>query len=70
MTRIAGGIAGNVIPDRVECGAQLPLRARAARRRRREARLAELCGGHGELEVLGQRAERRRRGVAPATSGG
>ena len=51
VTRIAGGIAGNVIPDRVECG----LNFRYAPGRtpdEAEARLAELCGGHGELEVL------------------
>ena len=29
VTQIAGGIAANVIPDRVECARQLPLRARA-----------------------------------------
>jgi succinyl-diaminopimelate desuccinylase len=51
VTRIAGGIAANVIPDRVECGVNFryaPGRTPAAG----EARLAELCAGHGELEVL------------------
>ena len=51
VTRIAGGIADNVIPDRVECAAELPLRARAQSPREAEARLAELCGGHGELRI-------------------
>ena len=35
VTRIAAGIAGNVIPDRAELPPQLPLRPRAQRRRRR-----------------------------------
>lgn len=51
VTRIAGGIAGNVIPDRVECHlnyryapGRLPGEA--------EERLAALCAGHGELDVV------------------
>jgi succinyl-diaminopimelate desuccinylase len=51
VTRITGGIAGNVIPDRVECGLNFryaPGRTPAEG----EARLARLCAGHGELEVL------------------
>ena len=51
VTQIAGGIAGNVIPDRVECRRQLPLRARAARPRRPRRGCAELCAGHGELRI-------------------
>jgi succinyl-diaminopimelate desuccinylase len=51
VTRIGGGIAGNVIPDRVEC--QLNFRYAPGRSpEEAEARLAELCAGHGELEVL------------------
>jgi len=50
VTSIAGGIAGNVIPDRVDCHLNFrsaPGRSPAGA----EARLAELCGGHGELRV-------------------
>jgi succinyl-diaminopimelate desuccinylase len=50
VTRIAGGIADNVIPDRVDCHVNFryaPGRTAAAA----EARLAELCAGHGELTV-------------------
>jgi succinyl-diaminopimelate desuccinylase len=50
VTRIAGGIAANVIPDSVECHVNFryaPGRSPAAA----EARLAELCAGHGELRV-------------------
>jgi succinyl-diaminopimelate desuccinylase len=50
VTRIAGGIARNVIPDRAECHVNFryaPGRAPDAA----EARLAELCGGHGELRI-------------------
>jgi succinyl-diaminopimelate desuccinylase len=52
VTRIAGGIAGNVIPDRVECALNFryaPGRTPAEA----EARLVELCGGHGEVEIVG-----------------
>jgi succinyl-diaminopimelate desuccinylase len=52
VTRINGGVAGNVIPDRVEGWLNFryaPGRAPADA----EARLAELCGGHGEIEILG-----------------
>jgi succinyl-diaminopimelate desuccinylase len=52
VTRIAGGIAGNVIPDRADCG--LNFRYAPGRTAQgAEARLAELCGGHGELEIVG-----------------
>jgi succinyl-diaminopimelate desuccinylase len=50
VTRIAGGIAANVIPDRAECHVNFryaPGRGAADA----EARLAELCGGHGELRI-------------------
>src|SRR5215210_7103576 len=50
VTKIAGGIAGNVIPDRVDCHVNFryaPGRAAADA----EARLATLCGGHGELVI-------------------
>jgi len=50
VTRIAGGIAGNVIPDRVDC--HLNFRVAPGRTPDgAETRLAELCGGHGELRV-------------------
>lgn len=52
VTRIAGGVAGNVVPDHVECWLNFryaPGRAPADA----EARLAELCGGHGTVEVVG-----------------
>ena len=50
VTQIAGGIAANVIPDRVECHVNFryaPGRAPAEA----EARLHELCGEHGELRI-------------------
>jgi succinyl-diaminopimelate desuccinylase len=50
VTRIAGGIAANVVPDRAEAHVNYryaPGRSAAAA----EARLAELTGGHGTLEV-------------------
>jgi len=50
VTRIAGGIAANVIPDRVECHVNFryaPGRDAGGA----ETRLAELCAGHGELRV-------------------
>ena len=50
VTRIAGGIAMNVVPDRAECHVNYryaPGRAPEAA----EARLAELCGSTGELVV-------------------
>jgi succinyl-diaminopimelate desuccinylase len=52
VTQIAGGVAGNVVPDHVECS----LNFRYAPGRtpgEGEARLHELCGGHGEIEVIG-----------------
>jgi succinyl-diaminopimelate desuccinylase len=50
VTQVAGGIAANVIPDRAECHVNYryaPGRSPQAA----EARLAELCGGTGELLV-------------------
>jgi succinyl-diaminopimelate desuccinylase len=50
VTQIAGGIAANVIPDRAECHVNFryaPGRTPAEA----EARLAELCAGHGELRI-------------------
>jgi succinyl-diaminopimelate desuccinylase len=50
VTQIAGGIAQNVIPDRVEC--QLNFRYAPGRSpQEAEARIAELCAGHGELRI-------------------
>jgi succinyl-diaminopimelate desuccinylase len=52
VTRISGGVAGNVIPDRVECW--LNFRYAPGRApEEAEARLAELCGDHGEIEITG-----------------
>jgi succinyl-diaminopimelate desuccinylase len=52
VTRIAGGIATNVVPDRVEC--HLNVRYAPGRTpEEAEARLAELTAGHGEVEVTG-----------------
>jgi succinyl-diaminopimelate desuccinylase len=50
VTKVAGGIAMNVIPDRVDCHLNFryaPGRSPAEA----EARLAELVGGHGELSI-------------------
>src|SRR4051795_10197637 len=48
VTRIAGGIAGNVIPDRAE--AHVNFRYAPGRTpEEAAARVAELCDGHGEL---------------------
>ena len=50
VTRIAGGIAGNVIPDRVTC--HLNFRYAPGRPpAEAEARLRELCAGHGDVAV-------------------
>jgi succinyl-diaminopimelate desuccinylase len=52
VTQIHGGVAGNVVPDHVECA----LNFRYAPGRMPEegaARLAELCGGHGSIEIVG-----------------
>jgi succinyl-diaminopimelate desuccinylase len=50
VTRIAGGIASNVIPDRVDC--HLNFRYAPGRSpEEAEVRLAELTGGHGELRM-------------------
>jgi succinyl-diaminopimelate desuccinylase len=50
VTTIAGGIAANVIPDRVECHVNFRY-APGRSPQEAEARLAELCAGHGELRV-------------------
>jgi succinyl-diaminopimelate desuccinylase len=50
VTRIAGGIAGNVIPDRAECHVNFRY-APGRSAREAEERLAELCGGRGELRI-------------------
>jgi succinyl-diaminopimelate desuccinylase len=50
VTRIAGGIAANVIPDRVEC--HVNFRTAPGRSpEEAEARLRELCGERGELRI-------------------
>ena len=50
VTRIAGGIADNVIPDSVDC--HLNFRSAPGRSpAEAEARLRELCGGHGSIAV-------------------
>jgi succinyl-diaminopimelate desuccinylase len=50
VTRIAGGIAGNVIPDRVDC--HLNFRYAPGRdATEAEVRLRELCDGDGELRI-------------------
>jgi succinyl-diaminopimelate desuccinylase len=52
VTRINGGVAGNVVPDRVECW----LNYRYAPGRTQDEGLAQLealCAGHGRLEVVG-----------------
>ncbi len=52
VTRVAGGIAGNVIPD--ECTCHVNFRYAPGRSpREAEARVRELCGGLGELRVEG-----------------
>jgi succinyl-diaminopimelate desuccinylase len=52
VTRIGGGIAANVIPE--TCTAQVNFRYAPGRTpQEAEARLHELCGGLGELEITG-----------------
>jgi succinyl-diaminopimelate desuccinylase len=50
VTKIAGGIAANVIPDRVECHVNYRY-APGRSAHDAEARLAQLCAGHGELVI-------------------
>jgi succinyl-diaminopimelate desuccinylase len=50
VTRIAGGIAANVIPDRADCHVNFRY-APGRTPTDAEARLAELCAGHGELAI-------------------
>lgn len=50
VTRIAGGIAGNVIPDRAECLVNFRY-APGRSPQEADARLRELCDGHGELRI-------------------
>jgi succinyl-diaminopimelate desuccinylase len=50
VTQIAGGIAANVIPDTVECHVNFRY-APGRSAESAEARLAELCAGHGDLRV-------------------
>lgn len=50
VTRIAGGIAGNVIPDRVECHVNFRY-APGRSPQEAEAELVRLCDGHGELRI-------------------
>ena len=50
VTKIAGGIAGNVIPDRAECHVNFRY-APGRTAREAEERLGELCAGHGELRI-------------------
>lgn len=50
VTRIAGGIAANVIPDRVDCHVNFRY-APGRTASEAEARLATLCAGHGELTI-------------------
>jgi succinyl-diaminopimelate desuccinylase len=50
VTKIAGGIAGNVIPDRVDCHVNYRY-APARSAGEAEERLAALCAGHGELTI-------------------
>jgi succinyl-diaminopimelate desuccinylase len=50
VTRIAGGIAANVIPDRVDCHVNFRY-APGRSAGEAEARLAMLCAGHGELTI-------------------
>ena len=49
VTKIAGGVAMNVVPDHVEAW----LNFRYAAGTDGPARLAEICAGHGELEIVG-----------------
>ena len=50
VTRVAGGIADNVIPDRAVCRVNYRY-APGRSAESAEARLAELCGGAGALEI-------------------
>jgi succinyl-diaminopimelate desuccinylase len=50
VTRIAGGIASNVVPDLAAAGVNFRY-APGRTPQEAEARLAELCAGHGELRI-------------------
>ena len=50
VTRITGGIAGNVIPDRVECHVNFRY-APGRSPQEAEAEFVRLCEGHGELRI-------------------
>jgi succinyl-diaminopimelate desuccinylase len=50
VTRIAGGFADNVIPDRVDCHVNYRY-APGRSAEDAEARLAAMCAGHGELAI-------------------
>jgi len=50
VTRITGGIAANVIPDRVECHVNYRY-APGRSPEQAEAELVRLCEGHGELRI-------------------
>jgi succinyl-diaminopimelate desuccinylase len=50
VTKVAGGIAMNVIPDEAQCHVNFRY-APGRTPQEAEARLAELCGSHGELRI-------------------
>ena len=60
VTQIHGGVATNVIPARVECNAQLPLRARPHAGRGRGARARARRARRRDRPELGRRARRPR----------
>jgi succinyl-diaminopimelate desuccinylase len=53
VTRIAGGIAGNVVPDRAECHLNFRYAPHRSPAEAEERLLTHWCGGAGEVEVLG-----------------
>ncbi len=50
VTRISGGIAMNIIPDTAECHVNYRY-APGRTKEQAEARLEEMCGGHGSLRI-------------------